>query len=107
MDLSQLTTNPAIFRRHLVLPGAHGPVPCEESLADFQREWFAALDPALVAVARGEKPATGKFWFGATKGAGKDSCLAVAMLWLIAFSPRLLTCQVAAVDLEQSDELRK
>ena len=99
--------SPAVFRQHLLLPGALGTVICADALADFQREWFAALDPAMLAVSRGEKPPIGKFWIEATKGCGKDSMLAVELLWLTAFSRRMLFCQVAAVDSDQADELRK
>jgi hypothetical protein len=75
--------------------------------ADFQNERFAGLDPALLSVSRGETPASGRQWWEATKGASKDSDLAALLLWLLAFSPRLLTCQVGAADGDQADELRK
>lgn len=102
-----MATSPALFRQHLQLPGAHGVVNCAESLADFQRDWFSALDPALLAVSRGEKPTIGRFWAEWTKGCGKDTTIAIGLLWLLAFCPRLLNCQVAAVDSDQADELRK
>lgn len=105
--IRSMASSPAIFRQNLQLPGAHGVVNCAESLADFQRNWFEALDPALVAVSRGEKPTIGRFWAEWTKGCGKDTTIAMGLLWLLAFSPRLLNCQVAAVDGDQADELRK
>jgi hypothetical protein len=76
-------------------------------MEDFQRERFASLDPALIAVARGELPQCGRQWLEATKGASKDTDLAISLLWLLAFSPRTLTCQVGAADSDQADELRK
>ena len=76
-------------------------------MAPFQRERFEQIAPALLAVAHGEKPPIGNYWWEATKGASKDSDLATAMLWLLAFSPRTLDCQAAASDKEQAGELRK
>ena len=76
-------------------------------LAGFQRERFAAIAPALVAVARGEQPPIGRYWWEASKGCSKDSDLAVCILWLLAFSNRPLTAQIGAADQDQADELRK
>ncbi len=78
-----------------------------ECMAPFERERFAAIAPALLAISRGKKPPTGKFWWEATKGGSKDSDLACCLLWLMAFSNRPLTCQVGAADADQADEMRK
>ena len=64
-------------------------------------------NPALLAVARGTKPEIGKFWWEATKGASKDSDLAVCLLWMLAFAKRPLLCQVGAADKDQAAELLK
>lgn len=102
-----LATDPAAFRAELVFPSAHGPARFGDVLAPFQARDFAALDPALLALAAGQKPDIGRFWWERTKGASKDTDLAVALLWLLAFSPRPLACQVGAADQDQADELRK
>ncbi len=41
------------------------------------------------------------------RSASKDTDLAICLLWLLAFSPRSLACQIGAADEDQADELRK
>ncbi|MDA1050752.1 MAG: hypothetical protein O3C40_09770, partial [Planctomycetota bacterium] len=99
--------DPATFQDDLFIPSAQGTRRFGDVMADFQRERFASINPALVAVARGEKPEIGKSWWEASKGASKDSDLAVCLLWLLAFTRRPLAVQVGAADQDQADELRK
>ncbi len=99
--------NPAAFQDDLIIPSVHGPRRFGEVMADFQRERFESINPALLAVAVGEKPVIGKSWWEATKGASKDSDLAVCLLWLLAFSRRPLLVQIGAADQDQADELRR
>ncbi|MGE5192237.1 MAG: hypothetical protein ACM3U2_07005 [Deltaproteobacteria bacterium] len=106
-DFATIAASPAEYRRRLIVPTARGPAPLADVAADFQRERFDSLDPALLSVSRGQTPACGRFWWEATKGASKDSDLAAMLLWLLAFSPRMLTCQAGAADEDQADELRK
>jgi hypothetical protein len=106
-QLRQFAADPMLFINALMIPSARGPRRFHAVMADFQRERFAAIVPALLAVAKGEKPPIGKFWWEATKGASKDSDLACALLWLLAFSPRSLTIQIGAADQSQADEARK
>ena len=96
--ISRYVVNPGAFIADLVIPSAHGPRRFGDCMADFQRERFEAIVPALVAVAH---------WWEATKGASKDSDLACCLLWLLAFAKRPLDCQVGAADADQADELRK
>jgi hypothetical protein len=105
--LRRYAVDPLAFLADLVIPSAQGPLRFGNIVADFQHQRFAALAPALLAVARGEKPAIGRYWWEATKGASKDSDLACCLLWLLAFSRRPLTCQVGAADADQAAELRK
>jgi len=107
MDLKKFASDPMAFQEALIIPSAHGPQRFGDCMADFQRERFAGINPALIAIAKGEKPEIGRHWWEATKGASKDSDLAVCLLWLLAFSRRPLTCQVGAADADQADELRK
>jgi hypothetical protein len=109
MDASTLrlyASDPASFRAALVIPSAHGPARFGDVMAPFQAVDFAALDSAFIALKDGRRPEVGRFWLERTKGASKDSDLAVCLLWLLAFSPRSLTCQVGAADQDQADELR-
>lgn len=103
----QYAADPMLFLSDLVIPGARGAVRFGDVMADFQREWFAAVAPSLAAVACGERPPLGRFWVERTKGASKDSDLACCLLWLLAFTSRPLSCQVGAADQDQADELRK
>jgi phage terminase large subunit-like protein len=105
--LAAMSASPAIFQSSLRIPSAHGPRLFSDVMASFQAERFAAINPALVAVANGVKPTIGRYWFEATKGASKDSDLAVCLLWLLCFSRRPLAMQVGAADADQADELRK
>lgn len=108
-QIQRFKTDPPACREVLVIPSASGPRPFGECMgeADFQRERFTGIDPALLAVAKGDKPPIGRYWWEATKGASKDSDLAVCLLWLLAFTRRPLACQVGAADQDQAGELRK
>lgn len=107
-DLFQrVADNPAVFQETLIVPSCRGPQRFGDIMADFQRERFASINPALLAVAKGETPPIGRHFWEATKGASKDSDLAVCLLWLLAFTRRPLVCQVGAADADQADELRK
>lgn len=108
MNLREMQSDPMQFFAELIIPGVHGSAKFGDVMADFQRERFAQIVPALLAVAKGEKPPIGRYWWEATKGASKDSDLACCILWLLAFSPRSsLTIQVGADDRGQANELRK
>jgi hypothetical protein len=76
-------------------------------MTDFQRETFELLAPAMVAVRGGEK-AVGprRFWIERTKGASKDSDLALCLLWQLAFSERPIYLQVGAADKDQAAIIR-
>jgi phage terminase large subunit-like protein len=105
--LKHFAAAPLAFIENLTIPAVHGPRMFGVCMAQFQRERFASIAPALLAVARGEKPPVGRHWWEATKGASKDSDLACCLLWLLAFSARPLLCQAGAADADQADELRK
>ena len=106
-DVRRYASDFLTFAADLVIPLARGPARFGEIMADFQIERFTALAPALHAVAAGRQPPIGRYWWEATKGASKDSDLAVALLWLLCFSPRTLACQVGAADADQASELRR
>lgn len=104
--LAAIAADPAAFLAAIFVPTARGPRRFGDIVADFQRERFAGLLPALLAVARGEKPPTNFFWIEATKGASKDSDLALCLLWLLVTCQRDLRIQIGAYDADQADEIR-
>ena len=80
---------------------AHAPsriTPWENRL--FQSE--SSIHPRLDESAR---PAVHALKYGRLPRIADD--LAVAMLWLLAFSKRPLTCQIGAADQDQADEMRQ
>lgn len=105
--IAQYANDPLSFLADLIIPSVRGRQRFGDVMADFQRERFEVLAPALLAVCRGERPPIGRHWWEATKGASKDSDLACCLLWLAAFAKRPLDCQVGAADADQADELRK
>jgi hypothetical protein len=105
--LQQYAIDPAAFFADLIIPSSTGPTRFADCWAPFQVEWFQAVAPSLLAVAKGESPPIGRFWVERTKGASKDSDLALCLIWLLAFTKRPLDCQVAAADQDQGDEVRK
>ncbi len=94
-DIATFAANPAAFRNELMIPSAdRGARKFGDVMADFQRQDFAKLDPALISLAKGKKPKIGRYWWERTKGASKDSDAATVLLWLLTVSPRPLLCQV-------------
>jgi len=106
-QLRQFRQSPAAFQGAVTIPSAFGPRRFGSVMADFQRERFQGINGALLDIALGRQPEIGRHWFEATKGASKDSDLAVCLLWLLCFTSRPLACQVGAADADQADELRK
>jgi len=91
-----------LFTRGLTIPSATGPRLYELCMADFQKESFASLGPSLHAVRDGSPPPVRRFWIERTKKAGKDSDLAICLVWLIAFARRPVKCQVVAANSRQA-----
>lgn len=95
------------FASGLQMPTSTGTREFSECMAPFQREFFAAVAPSLIAVREGRKPQCRRFWVERTKGASKDSDLAICLLWLLAFPKRPITVQVGAGDRGQAAIIRK
>jgi len=106
-DLRVMANDPSVFQRELIIPSGHGPRRFADVMADFQVDRFDAINGSLMSVAKGERPDPQRFWWEATKGASKDSDLAICLLWLLAFSRRPFSCQIGAADRDQANELRK
>lgn len=102
-----MAADPLTFAKALVVPKGTAKAKFGEIAAPFQIERFSALAPALLDLARGEIPEQSRFYWEATKGASKDSDASIALLWLLAFSPRPLLIQVAAGTQQQAGEPRK
>lgn len=107
MNPAELQKDPAKFQHEIWLPTGSGTRQFGPSMASFQRRRFSAINPSLLAVAKGDKPPIPRFWDERTKGASKDSDHAVNLLWLLAFSKRPLRIQIGAYDSDQADEIRQ
>lgn len=86
----------------LNIQGARGLVDFGETIQPFQREVFTAVSQSLQAVQAGQMPPVRKFWIERTKKAGKDSDLAMCLMWMLAFAKRPLYLQVGAADRDQA-----
>lgn len=106
-EVMRYATDPAAFLAGLVLQSARGVARFGDVMAPHQREWIAALAPAVLAVARGEQPPKNRFWLEASKGTAKDTTLAAVVLWLLAFAGRPVRLQIGAADRDQADELHR
>lgn len=72
-------------------------------LNEFQRDFFQALSPALQCLAGRNVPCEfRRFFCEWPKGHAKSTCLAAAILWLVIFSPRKVSCVAAAADRDQA-----
>lgn len=87
------------------------PIPTEprfgDVMAPFQRMRMKKLVPDLHALVAKKKPPIGRHWWEATKGASKDTDLAAAVMWLLAFARRPIFGQAGAADAGQASEIRK
>ncbi len=86
-----------LFAKGLYIPAARGGARLFGScIQPFQLACFESLAPSLHALRDGGMPPKRRFWIERTKKSGKDSDLAVCLLWLMAFPKRPLKCQVVA-----------
>ncbi len=99
---ARVADDPMLFFRGLVIPGDTGARLFDDCMADFQVATFNDLNPSLIAVRDGKMPPISRFWIERTKKAGKDSDIAAALLWLVAFARRPLYMQVGAADADQA-----
>jgi len=106
-DIDRWKADPLAFAEDLILPAGTGDARFGDIMAPFQRERFAVLANDLRALLTRAKPAVQNHWWEATKGASKDTDLAVATLWLLTFADKPLLVQIGAADREQAGELRK
>ena len=76
-------------------------------MADFQREFLEVVSPCLLSVARRQMPPRRGIWWEGVKGCSKDGLCSLALLWLLTFSPRPITAELAADDQQQANELKR
>lgn len=95
------------FVRGITIAGQHGPRIFEEVMADFQRDFFKELASNLEECAEGKMPGCRRWWVERTKKAGKDSDLALIIIWLIAFPKRPFFMQVGAADKAQASIVKE
>jgi hypothetical protein len=105
--ISRVPADFLLFVRFLTIASATGPRMFEGCIEDFQRRFFESIQPALDAIRRGDHPPDRRFWVERTKKAGKDSDLAICLLWLTAFADRPMLAQVVAANRQQSGIIRR
>lgn len=103
--LAKYADDPMAFIEDLRLPTPSAPR-FGDAMASFQRTRLRKLVPDLHALVAKEAPPIGKHWWEATKGASKDTDLAAAVIWLLAFARRPLRGQAGAADAKQASEIR-
>ncbi len=101
-NIREFGSDPMRFFESLIIPTPAGPVALGDCWADFQQQDFSAIAPSLKALAKSKAPPCNRFWIERVKGCSKDSDAAAIALWLLAFSPRKLSLQIAAVDADQA-----
>ena len=103
----QSANNFTLFVAGLVIPSSHGPDLFHSCMAPYQREDFKLLSASLSAIRNGQRPRSRRIWIERTKGAGKDSDLALCLLWLLAFARNPLYLQVGAADKTQAGIIKR
>ena len=102
-----MAEDPAVYRANLIVRGSKGPALFPEIEQPFQTAVLVDIDRAFTAIQRDEPPDLTRVWFEGTKGTGKDTLASICILWLLAFTDRMLTIQIGAADKAQADELRR
>jgi phage terminase large subunit-like protein len=106
-NVKRYSKNPVAFFKEIRIPTALGVSTLGESWAPFQKDFFHAVSPALLAVTKSKRGPYRGFWLERTKGASKDSDVGLSILWLLLFSPRPLAMESGADDRSQAEEMYK
>lgn len=109
--IHQMAVDPRVFRGHLLIDTDRGPRRLEESLDDWQRKDFEALDPSWQRVAGRGLPgelndAPSRAYLERPRGHSKTADLAVMVCWVLLSSIRRLSGIAAAADRDQAGYLR-
>ena len=94
--------DPMFFIDALTIPSGSGPQRYCKCMQPFQREAFEKLMASFQAVSAWKVPAIRRFWIERTKKASKDSDIAAALCWLIAFTKRPIKIQIVASNYRQA-----
>ena len=84
----------SFFAKGLFIAGGSGSVLFNAVMGGYQRECFEDIGSSLEALRNGEMPECRRWWIERTKKAGKDSDLAIIILWLVGFPVKPLYLQV-------------
>jgi hypothetical protein len=93
------------FTEALTIPTAAGPTRFEHCIYGFQRERLETLAPSLQALATSAPLTADRHWWEATKGASKDTELAIAVMWLLTFGYRLKPLELSVACANKRDEM--
>jgi phage terminase large subunit-like protein len=105
--LKAMQADPAEFRRHLLIDADTGPVRLGDVMDDWQREDFAALDPACRRVVGQDVTVKHqRAWLERPRGHSKSADIATCTTWMMFASPRKLSAVVAAADRDQAKLIR-
>lgn len=105
----------AACRNSLVAFADRAPIRTKDGLRLFgevkvpvQEEVLSVLEPAAKAAIEGRaiEGVIRRIWWEATKGYAKSWLFAVLNIWMVAFSKRMVRCQIAAADKDQAAEVR-
>jgi hypothetical protein len=102
--LQAMATDPAEFRRGLLIDTDQGPRPMADCLDPFQVADFAAIDPALKRAAGlpVDSVPHNRAWWERPRGHSKTSDAAVCALWCLFASRRRMSGVICAVDADQA-----
>jgi phage terminase large subunit-like protein len=106
-QLEKLRSDPAAFRRALIVDADSGPQRLDTIANDWQRRDFEALDSGWRAVAghKLDNP-TLRAWLERPRGHSKTTDLAVMVAWVLFASAKRINGIIAAADLDQAKLLR-
>jgi hypothetical protein len=107
VNLAALQSDPAAFRNALLIDADAGPVAFGKALDPWQREDFAAIDPALRrVVGQDVVEAKSRAYLERPRGHSKTTDIAVAVCWLLFASRRKLNGVACAADKDQAALIR-
>ena len=102
--LREYRRDPVAFIGDLILPGTTRPF--REVWGSFQAEFFVAVAPGLLAVARKKVGPFRGYFLDRTKGTSKDTDIAICLLWLLLFARKPLRIEFGAGKRAQASETK-
>lgn len=106
-QFARFAADPAAFRDSLIVDVDGTARRFGQVMDGWQRDDFAALDPALMAAAgRSKEPARSRAWLERPRGHSKTTDLAILVVWALVFATRPLRGYAYAKDKDQAKLLR-